>query len=101
MLGSSGPAGATDRSLAIAPSGKICGLGDPGVVCISKGASTVTDVRSTWPDSGAALWVADLDGDGNPDWCAATPEGPACGLARDHEVTTDGVSWGYSMGAPI
>ena len=96
MLGSTGPAGPTDRSLTITPDGKICGLGDAGVVCVAHGATAITDVRSTWPDRQAALWIADLDGDRRPDWCAATPDGPACSLAADRGLTTDGLPWGYA-----
>ena len=96
----SGPATPTDRSLAIAPGGKICGLGDPGVVCVSRGATAI-EVRSTWPDRRAALWIADLDGDHQPDWCAATAEGPACSLATDRDRTTAGVAWGYAFGGLI
>lgn len=96
MLGGTGPATPTDRSLSITPGGKICGLGSAGVVCVSKDSTTISDVRSTWPDRGAALWIADLDGDRVPDWCAATPAGPACSLAIDSSLTTDGVAWGYS-----
>jgi LmbE family N-acetylglucosaminyl deacetylase len=94
-LASSGPASATDRSLTIAHR-KICGLGDAGVVCVSNDQSAI-DVRSTWPDRSAALWIADLDGDGDPDWCAATPDGPACSLAADRKLTTDGIPWGFAM----
>lgn len=98
---SSGPASPTDRSLAIAPGGQICGLGGPGVVCVSRGATTITQVRSTWPDRNAALWIADLDGDHQPDWCAATPDGPACSLAGDSALTTDGIPWGYASGGLV
>lgn len=103
VLGGSGPASATDRSLAITPDGKICGLAAPGVVCVSKDATSITDtdVRSTWPDRWADLWIADLDGDHQPDWCAATEDGPACSLAADREITTDGIAWGYASGAVI
>jgi LmbE family N-acetylglucosaminyl deacetylase len=101
MLGSSGPAGPTDRSLAIARGGKICGLDPDGVVCIAGDPAAVADVRSTWPDRAAALWIAELDGDGDPDWCAATPDGPACSLAADRQLATDGVLWGYSGGGII
>jgi len=97
MLGSSGPASPTDRSLAIAGGGKICGLDADGVLCVARDAA-MTDVRSTWPDPAAALWIADLDGDGEPDWCSATADGPACSLAADRRLTTDGVPWGYASG---
>jgi len=101
VLGSSGPASPTDRSLAIMPNGKICGLEDLGVVCVAPGARAITEVRSTWPDRQAALWIADLDGNHRPDWCAATPDGPACSLAVDRRLTTDGIPWGYASGALV
>jgi LmbE family N-acetylglucosaminyl deacetylase len=100
-LASAGPATATDRSLAIAPGGQICGLGDAGVVCVTKDATAISDIRSVWPDRNAALWIADLDGDGAPDWCAATPDGPACSLAADRGFTRDGVPWGYAAGSVV
>jgi LmbE family N-acetylglucosaminyl deacetylase len=100
-LGGSGPATATDRSLAIAPGGRICGLGDAGVVCVTRDSTAVTSVRSTWPDRGAALWITDLDGDRQPDWCVATPAGPACSLARDAWLTTEGIAWGYARGGAV
>lgn len=99
-LAATGPATATDRSLAIAPGGKICGLDEAGVVCVSQGEAPI-DVRSTWPDPHAALWIADLDGDHQPDWCAATADGPACSLATDRELTTAGVPWGYAFGGRV
>ena len=96
-LAASGPASPTDRSLTIARGGKICGLAATGVVCVAMNDTTV-DVRSTWPDRAAALWIADLDGDGDPDWCAATADGPACSLAADRKLATDGALWGYASG---
>lgn len=101
VLGASGPATPTDRSLAIVPGGQICGLAAAGVVCVARGATAITDIRSTWPDRGAALWLADLDGDRAADWCAATPAGPACSLARHRALTTDGLPWGYAAGGRI
>ena len=99
-LASAGPATPTDRSLAIAH-GEICGLTAAGVACVARGADAASDVHSTWPDRGAALWIADLDGDGVVDWCAATPAGPACSLGRDRDLTTDGVPWGYAAAGQI
>jgi LmbE family N-acetylglucosaminyl deacetylase len=96
-LGGTGPATATDRSLAIAPGSEICGLGAEGVVCVARSSTAITDVRSTWPDRSAALWIANLDGDLDPDWCVAMPTGPACSLAADRGTTTDGVPWAYAF----
>ena len=74
-LASTGPASPTDRSLAIVHDGpgdppgagpgdaggaaRICGLGAAGVECVGRGAAEGTDVRSTWPDCSAPLWIAD------------------------------------------
>ncbi|HEY0988656.1 MAG TPA: PIG-L family deacetylase [Kofleriaceae bacterium] len=96
-LGAIGPASPTDRSLTITRGGNICGLAPTGVVCVAMN-DTAVDVRSTWPDRAAALWIADLDGDGDPDWCAATADGPACSLAADRKLATDGALWGYASG---
>ena len=97
LFRSRGAADSMDRSLAITADGEICGLGEPGVVCTSRGATSFTDVRSTWPDPSAELWIADLDGDGQADWCTATTGGVACGLASDRDRTTDGVPWSYAF----
>jgi hypothetical protein len=103
-LAATGPASATDRSLAIVHDAQggaqgeatICGLGAAGVECVGRGAAEATDVRSTWPDRSDPLWIADLDGDQLLDWCAATPDGPACSLGAHRELTTDGGPWGYA-----
>jgi LmbE family N-acetylglucosaminyl deacetylase len=100
-LGASGPATAADRSLAIAADGSLCELTAAGVGCVARGQAEVTDVRSTWPDPQAALWFADLDGDGRTDWCVATPHGPACGLDADRATTRAGIDWGYALGMMI
>src|SRR6185295_1079634 len=95
---------ATSRSLAIASEGgaaEICGLAEAGVVCVARGAAVAGDVRSAWPDRSAALWIGSLDGDGQIDWCAAMPGGPACGLGRDRELTRDGTSWGYARAGQV
>jgi len=103
-LAATGPASPTDRSLAIvpgAPTGALCGLAAAGVACLARGATAITDVRSAWPDRSAALWIADLDGDAQPDWCAATPGGPACGVAGHRALTSDGIAWGYAAGGAV
>jgi hypothetical protein len=92
---------ATDRSLAIAPDGRLCALAADGVVCVAAGAGAALDVRSAWPDRRAALWVADLDGDRQVDWCVATASGPACGLAGDAAITRDGGAWGYALAGAV
>lgn len=100
-LPSTGSASPTDRSLAIVRGGELCALTDAGVVCVGQGAAAAGDVRSTWPDRGAPLWFADLDGDHQVDWCSATPDGPACSLGAHRALTTDGVPWGFATAGLI
>ena len=69
---------------------ELCGI-------TADGASCGTRVLSAWPDPGASVWFADLDRDGATDWCSATPDGPACGRARDRTASTDGVPWSYAL----
>lgn len=80
-------------SLAIA-GGELCGSSTAGAICGAR-------VLSAWPDPAAPLWFADLDGDGDTDWCTVTPDGPACGRSADRALSTDGVPWAYSLGGSI
>jgi hypothetical protein len=93
------PGPANSSSLAICDH-EVCGLSAAGVGCATSGATVATQ-RSAWPQPAAALWPADLDGDGQPDWCTATATGPACGLAAERDVTTDGVAWAFSSGGVV
>jgi len=98
----SGPANATDRSLAAVDSdnngsAEICGVASGGVICAQHGPLDLPDVRSAWPDPTAPAWPADLDGDRRADWCSRTPTGIACGVELLSSVTTDGVPWTYSL----
>jgi len=72
---------------------QVCGADASGVVCAPSGTTL-----STWPDPDATVWPADLDGDSAVDWCASGSAGPACGLASESGMTTDGVPWMYSNG---
>jgi LmbE family N-acetylglucosaminyl deacetylase len=101
VLPSTADGSSTDRSLAIVRGGEVCALTGDGVACIARGATAITDVRSTWPDPSAPLWFADLDGDQLLDWCSATPAGPACSLGAHRELTTDGVAWGFASAGQI
>lgn len=97
-----GAADATDRSLSASDANgdgiaEICGLDAQGVVCAPRGLGAVTIVRSRWPAPDAPMWSGDLDGDHRTDWCVALPGGPACGLDRDRDLTTDGVPWTFSQ----
>jgi len=92
----SGPADASDHSLAVLD-GQICGLTSDGMIC----ASPITSLQSSWPSNDAILWPTDLDGDHLADWCVATPTGPACGLAADRTLSTDGVPWGFALAAVV
>lgn len=92
---------ATDRSLAAADANgdgvaELCGLGEQGVVCVPRGLGAVTLVRSRWPAPDAPMWSGDLDGDHRADWCVSRPTGPACGLDRDRDLTTDGSPWSFA-----
>ncbi|CAN5920819.1 hypothetical protein BH11MYX3_BH11MYX3_36400 [soil metagenome] len=98
----SGPADASDRSLSAADANgdgvaELCGLSEQGVVCVPRGISAITLVRSRWPAADASLWSGDLDGDGRADWCVSRPTGPACGLDRDRDLTTDGSPWSFAL----
>ena len=75
----------------------ICGADMHGVVCAPRGMTLQPIVRSPWPAPTAVIWPADLDGDRQADWCAATDTGPACGVEAQRELTTDGAPWGYSQ----
>lgn len=97
-----GPADASDRSLSAADANgdgiaELCGLGEQGVVCVPRGLGAVTLVRSRWPAADAPLWSGDLDGDHRADWCVSRPNGPACGLDRDRDLTTNGSPWGFAF----
>lgn len=89
-------ADASDQSLAILD-GQICGLASDGMICANPTAS----LQSSWPASNAILWPADLDGDHVPDWCVATPTGPACGLGADRALSTDGAPWAFALGGVV
>ncbi|HMG22170.1 MAG TPA: VCBS repeat-containing protein, partial [Kofleriaceae bacterium] len=86
------------RPLAIVD-GKICGMTAAGVACAAAGE--LPALRSAWPGTTAALWPADLDGDGSADWCTATDAGPECGLDVDRAVTSDGTPWGFAIHSAV
>jgi hypothetical protein len=88
-----GPATARDRSLAIS-NGQVCGATRDGVTCVSR---TERTVLTTWPTAEASVWPGDLDGDGQPDWCASTLDGFACAVAKQRKLSEDGVMWSYSL----
>jgi LmbE family N-acetylglucosaminyl deacetylase len=91
------PAFAGTGELAVV-AGELCGLGDAGVMCATRGAPAIL---SPWPAADSTLWAGDLDGDARPDWCAATPSGLACGRDADRWLTTDGVPWSYSIAGTV
>lgn len=98
----SGPATATDRSLAAVDSdnngsAEICGVGPSGVICATQDPVNLPEVRSAWPDAAAPAWPADLDGDRRADWCSRTSMGISCGIDLLSAITTDGVPWTYSL----
>jgi hypothetical protein len=98
----SGPADASDRSLAAIDSdndgtAEICGVSFAGVICAERGLVDLPPVRSPWPDRDAPFWPLELDGDRRADWCSRTASGVSCGLELLSTVTTDGVPWTYSQ----
>ncbi len=89
--------GSTSASLAIVTSAgapAICGLATEGEVCATQTAMTV---QSVWPMAAAIGFPAELDDDGNADWCAVTSTGVSCNVAAETGVTTDGEPWGFSV----
>jgi len=93
----------TSSSLAIADAdgngtNDLCGIAAAGVLCTAGlAAFDKTELRSSWPAISSAVLPRDLDGDHQTDWCALTDIGPACGLAAETALSTDGVPWGFSM----
>jgi hypothetical protein len=79
----------------------LCGIDMTGVVCAPRGFTLQPVVRSSWPAASAVVWPADLDGDRQADWCAATETGPACAVEAQRELTTDGAPWGFSLGGVV
>ena len=75
---------------------ELCGVDMTGVVCAPHGLSAAPLVRSAWPSSSTVVWPADLDGDKQADWCAATETGAACAVEAHRDLTTDGGPWAYS-----
>jgi hypothetical protein len=90
-----GPVTPSDRSLTAFGS-EICGLSEDGLICAPRGPTFVPAVRSRWPRPDTTLWVGDLDGDHQADWCAATAAGAACGRDADRILTSVGVPWSYT-----
>jgi LmbE family N-acetylglucosaminyl deacetylase len=89
--------------VAVAPSGDgaLCGMSSVGLSCIDHERSEMT-VLTTWPRDNAMVWEAELDGDRNGDWCAASPHGPVCAPSGETTITrADGVPWGFSLGGVL
>lgn len=76
----------------------ICDLDADGVECTS---STSSRTVSTWPAAGTSLWPAELDGDGQPDWCAASTSGLSCSVGAEAPVSTEGGQWSFSVGGIV
>ncbi len=79
----------------------LCGVDITGVVCAPQGATAAPVLRSAWPQFNAVVWPADLDGDHQADWCAATDNGPACAVEAQRDLSTDGAPWAYSQGGVV
>jgi LmbE family N-acetylglucosaminyl deacetylase len=79
---------------------EICGIDASGVSCASR-APMQPMVRSRWPDPNAPVWMADLDGDVQADWCTATSATIACGVEAERPLTSDGISWAFVLGGVV
>jgi LmbE family N-acetylglucosaminyl deacetylase len=75
----------------------LCGVDITGVICAPQGTTAAPALRSAWPPLDAVVWPADLDGDHQADWCAATDDGAACAVEAQRDLSTDGASWAYSQ----
>lgn len=104
QFGDSDARATTAASLRIAEvdgNAEVCGVAAAGVVCSPAGTSFTTQLRSPWPDPSACVVPAELDGDRTADWCVLADGGPACGLASESAVSTDGVPWGYAFAGVV
>jgi hypothetical protein len=81
--------------------GYVCGYDESGVQCASPSPTGQTRTLTTWPTVAAATWTADLDGDGQPDWCGGSPSGIGCAVAAESSLSTDGASWSFSSGGSL
>lgn len=79
----------------------ICGIDVTGIICAPQGFTAAPILRSDWPALDAVVWPADLDGDHQADWCAATDNGAACAVEAQRDLSTDGVPWAYSQGGVV
>ncbi|MFT3694629.1 MAG: FG-GAP-like repeat-containing protein [Kofleriaceae bacterium] len=90
-----------DQSLSIVH-GSVCASTESGMTCSEPG--DVESILSTWPvqnAAGAPAFLADLDGDGQPDWCVTTSGGASCSVSSEANITDDGVAWGFSNHALV
>ena len=79
----------------------LCGVDVTGVICAPQGFTAAPALRSAWPQQSAVVWPAELDGDHQADWCAATDSGPACAVEAQRDLSTDGAPWAYSQGGVV
>jgi LmbE family N-acetylglucosaminyl deacetylase len=79
----------------------VCGVDMTGVVCAPRGLTAAPLLRSAWPVESTVVWPADLDGDKQADWCAATEMGAACAVEAQRDLSTDGAPWAYSLGGVV
>ena len=83
--------------------GYVCGHDSGGVQCVSPTPTPTSPTRTltAWPTVAAVTWTADLDGDGQPDWCAGSPSGIGCAVAAESSLSTDGAPWSFSVGGSL
>ena len=94
---------ATSRSFTIATSGGApapCAITTEGIACAL--AIGMTSIRSQAPDPTSTTWIADLDDDGEADWCVQTATGPTCGAWSERAVSLhEGMPWGFALGGNV
>lgn len=90
-----------DSTLSIGKVGNVpalCAQTSIGFECAtSTGATTL----STWPTNQTTALGADLDGDGQTDWCALDSRGASCAVIADRALTTDGMPWSFALGGSV
>lgn len=82
----------------------LCAQTSVGVECATASGATTL---SAWPVASSTALFADLDGDGQTDWCAidassaVSTGGASCAVFADRAVTTDGMPWSFAMNGAV
>lgn len=80
---------------------EICGVDTMGVLCAARGDGLARSRRTMSVAEDATVWIADLDGDREADWCASTEGGPACAVWAQRELTMEGAPWSYARDGDV